>query len=140
MVGCGADAKGMLGCTRDQLIRMLFVAGMATSALAADAGVSQRRVRQLVADLRPAAREREPTDDELDAMIMRQRWELGQYWGIAMMEGALHGAYPGIHCSRRRVQEALERLFPHEMEQRKYGRRTSDIHQLAYIFSSLASR
>ena len=75
-------------------VRRLFVAGMAVSAIAQQAGVGERRVQQLVADLRPAAHALEPEDPELEVMMHIMRRQLGPNYGTAMMEGALRAAYP----------------------------------------------
>ena len=77
----------MLGVDADS-VRALFIAGMSTAAIAATHGVGQRRVQQLVADLRPEPLA-EPDDDELEAIIILQRWRLGASYGTQMMEGAL---------------------------------------------------
>ena len=71
------------------VVRALFIAGMCTAAIAATHGVGQRRVQQLVADLRPEPLA-EPDDDELEALIILQRWRLGASYGTQMMEGALY--------------------------------------------------
>jgi hypothetical protein len=57
----------MLGVDADS-VRALFIAGMSTAAIAATHGVGQRRVQQLVADLRPEPLA-EPDDDELEALM-----------------------------------------------------------------------
>ena len=49
-------------------VRALFIAGMCTAAIAETHGVGQRRVQQLVADLRPEPLA-EPDDEELSALI-----------------------------------------------------------------------
>ena len=84
--GKGIDADG---------VRALFLDGVGTAAIAAAHGVGQRRVQQLVADLRPKPLA-EPDDDELEALIIDQRRRLGSSYGTQMMEGALHEAYPHL--------------------------------------------
>ena len=99
-------------------VRALFIAGMCTAAIAATHGVGQRRVQQLVADLRPEPLA-EPDDDELEALIILQRWRLGASYGTQMMEGALYEAYPLLHCSRRRILKMLRELYPLEFKARE---------------------
>ena len=70
-------------------VRALFNAGMCTAAIAATHGVGQRRVQQLVADLRPEPLA-EPDDEELSALIIHQQRRLGSSYGTQMMEGALY--------------------------------------------------
>ena len=107
--GKGIDADG---------VRALFLDGVGTAAIAAAHGVGQRRVQQLVADLRPKPLA-EPDDDELEALIIDQRRRLGSSYGTQMMEGALHEAYPHLHCSRRRILNTLRNLYPLEFKARE---------------------
>ena len=103
-----------------EAVQLLFVSGFSTQQIAAEAGVTRRRVQQIVADLQPRANEVTPTESELDAMVTKLRWQLGEYYGTCMMEGALRAEYPGYCFHRRRVRDSLSRLFPAEMIQRKY--------------------
>ena len=99
-------------------VRALFIAGMCTAAIAATHGVGQRRVQQLVADLRPEPLA-EPDDEELSALIIHQQRRLGSSYGTQMMEGALYEAYPLLHCSRRRILNMLRVLYPLEFKARE---------------------
>jgi hypothetical protein len=99
-------------------VRALFIAGMCTAAIAETHGVGQRRVQQLVADLRPEPLA-EPDDEELSALIIHQQRRLGSSYGTQMMEGALYEAYPLLHCSRRRILNMLRVLYPLEFKARE---------------------
>ena len=99
------------------VVRALFAAGNSVPSIASKAGVGERRIRQVVCDLRPGPLP-VPDDAELDTMIVEQRKQLGANYGIVMMEGALHFGYPGLQCSRRRIAAALQRLYPAEFKAR----------------------
>lgn len=105
-----------------QQAQQLFLAGMTVAAIAADVGVSKRRVQQAVQNVRtdhPGQAMPTPDDATLDAMVMQQRMQLGPNYGRGMMAGALRAAHPGYAFGEHRVNETLARLFPDEHEARK---------------------
>ena len=103
----------------EEAVIVLFLDGVPTRDLAKEAGLSQRRIQQIVASQRePAAAS--PSDELLDAMIIEQRWQLGHTYGVPMMEGALRAAHPGYTFPRQSISDALERLYPEEFEARRH--------------------
>ena len=103
----------------EEAVLALFVATLSTAQIATHLGVGQRRVQQVVQPLQPGALP-VPYHDTLEMMIIKERKNLGMYYGRSMMAGALRAAHPEFAFSERRVSEALARLFPEEHVQRKY--------------------
>ena len=99
-------------------VQAASVAGATTTAIALHAGVSKRRIQQLTRHLRPAPLPA-PDDATLDAMIAEQRKRLGPNYGFIMMQGALRAANPGFTYAVRRINDALQRMYPEEHNARK---------------------
>lgn len=98
----------------------LFAAGRGCASIAAAVGVSVRHVRRLVvaAGLRPPQTPM-PPPDLFDAIIRREVKRHGGAYGYGMMRGVLSAHHPEWRFPRRRVLEALQRMFPGDAEIRK---------------------
>jgi len=100
-------------------VPQLFQSGCTATQIAPLVGLGERRVRQIIAEagLRPAALP-VPSAAQLDKIISTEVARHGGGYGYGMLRGALSAHYPELHLPRRRVLEALQRLFPRDAEKR----------------------
>ena len=94
----------------------LFAAGYTTEQIAPQVGLGVRRVQQIVAEagLRPAALP-VPSAARLDKIIETEVARHGGGYGYGYLQGALRAHHPELRLPRRRVLEALQRLFPAQL-------------------------
>ena len=98
-------------------VAALFRAGYSMRRIAAGIGRTDRRVRQLVAHLRPAPKPT-PSSTRLFSILREEVARHGAGYGWGCLRGALRAHHPQWHFPRRKVLDALRVLFPEQCRER----------------------